>query len=177
MVCLYIYNSAAKRRTETAQGGVRNERNPGYRDPHPHRPNGADGVPASSCGGSVCAPLGRRVFGCIFPRVVTLGFHRWPRMIPGGWWPLQPDLADLYFQQVLYSPQELRDRQSLVVCGIFRLGKQVHGGNFNDSSATGEQASTVIRLNARRSEFSIPRPVHHAESRPACGRRTLLPPH
>ena len=67
----------------TAQGGARNERNPGNPTHHRHRHKGADGVLAGSCGGcnmeTACAPLGRRVWGYLFPRVCTLGFHRWPR--------------------------------------------------------------------------------------------------
>lgn len=42
--------SAATRRTEKAQGEARNGRNPGNPDKCRHRPNGADGVPASSSG-------------------------------------------------------------------------------------------------------------------------------
>lgn len=40
-----MFHCAAKRRTGTAQGGVRNESNLGNPGPHRHRPNGEDGGP------------------------------------------------------------------------------------------------------------------------------------
>jgi hypothetical protein len=90
--CVYIHISFRRNAADGDSPGWSEERaEPWEPNPHSHRPNRADGVLARSSGchhaWAPCAPLGRRVYGHIFPRVCTLGFHRrplWGRTIPSG---------------------------------------------------------------------------------------------